>query len=144
MSVENNKLLVLRLLNEGVNQKKLGIIDEVIASDCAFHISDGQTVIGVNVVKQMITAFFDAFDGFRVTIEDIIGEDDKVVVRFFESGKHQGEFEGITPTGNEVVWVEIAIFRIENNKIVEAWTLEDKLNLMKQLGTRPPPEEIEK
>jgi predicted ester cyclase len=137
MSIESNKLLVLRLLDEGVNKKNLSIVNDVIANDCLFHGSDGQTVVGAEAVKQMISTFFNAFEDFRVTIEDIIGENDKVVVRFFESGKHKGEFEGTFPTGKEVKWQEIAIFRVVGNKIVEAWTLEDKLSLMRQLGAIP-------
>ena len=140
MSVEENKAIVSRLLEEVINQKNLTMMDEIVASNFFFHGSDGQDVSGTEVVKQMLTTFFNAFDGFRVNIEDMIGEGDKVVVRFLEIGEHQGEFEGIAPTGKEVTWLEMAIFRVVNNKIVECWTLEDRLSLMQQMGVISLPE----
>ncbi|UCG54914.1 MAG: ester cyclase [Dehalococcoidia bacterium] len=136
-SVEENKEVVRRLLHEVVNQRRLIVANEIVASECIFHGSDGQTVIGVDVMKQMLTTFFNAFDNFRVAIEDMIGEGDKIVVRFLEMGMHQGEFEGIAPTGKEVTWTEMAIFRVEKELVVEAWTLEDRLSLMQQLGAIP-------
>ena len=140
MTVEENKSVVRRLLDEVVNQRNLNVINEIVASNCVFHGSSGQEVIGTDIMKQMLTTFFDAFDNFRVNIEDIIGEADKVVVRFVEMGKHQGEFEDIAPTGKEVMWLEMAIFRVVNDKIVEGWTLEDRLSLMQQMGVISLPE----
>jgi predicted ester cyclase len=137
VSVEENKALVLRLLQEGVNQRNLTVLDEVVASKCVFHGSDGQEVSGIEVVKQVLNKYFDAFDNFHLNIRDVIEEGDKVVVRFVEIGRHRGEFEGIAPTGKEVMWMEIAIFRVTDGSIVKSWTLEDKLSLMHQLGVDP-------
>jgi len=142
--IEKNKIIVQRLLNEVINQRNLTTLDKIVKNNCVFHGSDGREVIGIEVVKQMISIFFDAFENFRVTIEEMIGEGDKVVVRFMEIGKHKGEFEGIAPTYKEVTWTEIAIFRVEKDMIVEAWTLEDRLSLMQQLGALPPTEDIGK
>ena len=140
MAVEENKAIVRRLLQEVVNQKNLTVVDEVFASNCVFHGSSGQEVSGADIMKQILTTFFDAFDNFHVNIEDMIGEGDKVVVRFVEMGRHQGAFEGIAPTGKEVMWTEMAIFRITRGRIVEGWTLEDKLSLMQQMGVISLPE----
>ena len=134
MSVEKNKEVVHCLLQEVVNQRNLTLVDEIVVGNCVFHASDGQEVNGTDVVKQMLTTFFDAFGDFHVTIKDVVGEGDKVAVRFFESGRHEGEFEGISPTGKDVMWLEMAVFRVVNGKIVEVWTLEDRLSLMRQLG----------
>ena len=113
------------------------LLDEIATSDCVIHSSDGREVSGTEVIKQMLTTFFDAFDNFHVTIEDMIGNEDKVAVRFIESGRHQSEFEGIASTGKEVMWMEMAIFQVVRGKIVEGWTVEDRLSLMQQLGAIP-------
>jgi len=112
-------------------------VDEVVAGNCVFHGGGGQEVSGAEVMKQALTTFFDAFDNFHVTIEDMVGEGDKVAVRFAETGRHQGEFDGIAPTGKEVMWTEMAIFRVAGGRIVEGWTVEDRLSLMQQLGAIP-------
>ena len=137
MSVEENKALVLRLLEEIINQKNLELVHEVIGTSCVIHASNGQEISGQEALKQALNTFFDAFAGFRIIIEDIVSEGDKVVVRFKETGIHQGEFEGIEPTGKEATWAEIAIFRIAEGRIAEGWTVEDRLYLMQQLGAIP-------
>ena len=140
MSTGENKAIVRRLLDEIVNQRNLALVDEVVAGNCVFHTAGGQEVNGPEVLKQLLTTFLDAFANFHVTIEDMIGEGDKVVVRFTETGTHQGEFEGIAPTGKQVTWAEIAIFRMAGGRIVEGWMVEDRLGLMQQMGAIPTPE----
>ena len=49
-------------------------------------------------------------------------------------GTHQGEFMGITPTGNEVTWTETHVARFENGKLVEHWGNSDDLGMMQQIG----------
>jgi predicted ester cyclase len=69
-----------------------------------------------------------------VVVEDLIAEDDKVVARCSVRGKHEGEFLGRAATGAPVGFTGIAIVRIENGKIVEAWNNFDFMNLHKQVG----------
>ena len=62
-----------------------------------------------------------AFPDARIEVEDMITEGDKVTARVAMSGTHQGEFQGIAPTGIQVQVRAIDIFRIANGKIVEHW-----------------------
>jgi predicted ester cyclase len=53
----------------------------------------------------------------------MIAEDDKVVVRGTYSAIHdRGEWLGMAPTGNRVTETVIDIYRVEEGKIVEAWS----------------------
>ena len=52
---------------------------------------------------------------------------------------HTGEFNGIPPTGKQVTWTEIHIYRLENGKIAEQWSEIDLLGLLVQLGAFPGP-----
>lgn len=54
---------------------------------------------------------------------------------------HEGEFEGIEPTGEEFEFAVMGTFRIENERVAEIWLLPDRLGLMEQLGVVEPPEE---
>jgi predicted ester cyclase len=40
----------------------------------------------------------------------------------------------IPPTGREVESTGISVYRIKGNRIAEAWTVEDELGLMRQIG----------
>ena len=62
-----------------------------------------------------------AFPDMRITVEDVIAEGDRVSARVTMRGTHQGEFQGIAPTGKRVQVKAIDIFRIADGKIVEHW-----------------------
>jgi SnoaL-like polyketide cyclase len=56
-------------------------------------------------------------------IVDMSAENDKVVVRGTYSVIHDsGEWLSMTPTGNRVTETVIDIYRVEEEKIVEAWS----------------------
>ena len=62
-----------------------------------------------------------AFPDIKVTINDLIEENDKVVFRGHFTATHLGEFVGIQPTGVKVEFEALEIFKIENYKITESW-----------------------
>lgn len=68
------------------------------------------------------------------TSEHVIAEDDLVAGRWTVSGTHEGEFEGIPPTGEEVEVPASGLFQVENGGIVEAWLTYDRLGLLQQIG----------
>src|SRR5437879_13560144 len=80
-----------------------------------------------------------AFPDGRTTIDDIITEGDKVVVRGTMTGTHSAEFMGIPATGKAVTISGIDITRFENGLSAEHWGQWDVAGLMVQLGVAPPP-----
>jgi predicted ester cyclase len=73
------------------------------------------------------------------TIEDMIAEGDKVVVRVSARGTHSGELFGIPASGRELTTTGVAILRIENGKIVEHWSEVDMMRVLVQIGAVTPP-----
>jgi hypothetical protein len=61
----------------------------------------------------------DAFPDLQITIEDLIAEGDRVVLRDTLSGKHQGELIGIPAAGKHVVWSGVWIYRLAGGRIAE-------------------------
>jgi predicted ester cyclase len=59
------------------------------------------------------------------------------VARYTWRGTHQGEFQGLSPTGRNVTVRGVGIFRIAGGKIVEEWWQEDLLGLLRQLEAIP-------
>jgi hypothetical protein len=74
------------------------------------------------------------FPDLHPTVEDLIAEGDKVVARPTIRGAHQGEYLGLPPTGKQVAFAAIAIFRVADGKIAESWILRDELSILQQLG----------
>src|ERR687895_2130393 len=81
--------------------------------------------------------------GVRFTIEDVVQADDKLVVRWTNSGTHVGDFLGIPPTNKSFSVAGIDIYRLEGGRLAEHWHVIDQLAMLQQLGTLPSPEEVD-
>ncbi len=139
MSTEQNKQLVLRWKEELWNKRNLNVVDEFCAADYIGHITGVPgPVRGREALKQLITAYFAAFD-VDDTPEFLIAEGAMVVVHDTYRFKHKGEFQGIPPTGEEASITGTDIYRIVDGKILEQWVEGDMLGLMQQLGVIPTP-----
>ncbi len=126
MSAEENKVLVRREQEELWNHTgNLDAAQELFAPD------------QVEAAKQEAADFRQGFPDVVSTIEDLIAEGDKVVARWRARATHQGTYMGIPPTGKEVEFTGISVYRIEAGRIAESWNEEDELGLMRQLGAVP-------
>src|SRR5215469_7679539 len=132
MSLEENKH-VIRHFFEGVNARDMGAF-EIFAPDAVHHNPFPGTPPGREGNQQGMMLLFAAFPDWQTTIEDVIAEGDKVVVRMTQRGTHQGTFSGLSATGKQVTVAGIAIFRLRHGQIVEEWLVTDQLSAMQQLG----------
>lgn len=122
MSIQENKALVRRLIEELWNQGDEAAIERFIAP------------VLQEPVRQHYVELVEAFSDLRVTIEDIIAEADIVAARLMVSGKHdKGAFAGQPPTGKHVSYGSFRFYRVEAGKIVESWAMQDRLGLLEQL-----------
>ena len=139
MAVEENKALVRREMAELFNHTgNLDAVEEIIAPDyVSYEPTSGQTR-GIEGARQFAATFRQAFPDLENTIEDMVVEGDKVVVRFKARGTHDGETEAFGPaTGRRMEITGITIKRVSEGKIAEAWTNFDALSMMQQLGMIP-------
>ncbi len=142
MSTEQNKALFRRFMEEVFNRRNTSLIDELLAPDFVEReeLPPGMPA-GREGVKQLTAMFHRAFPDFKVTLDDMIAEGDKVVVRSTWSGTHKGEFMGIPPTSKKVSFGVIDIIRMAGGKAVEHWGQMDSMGMMQQLGVVPAPAE---
>ena len=138
MSTEDNKTLMRRFFEEVYTKKNLAAIDAFIAPNHIDHaVSAADSPVGPEGSRQLIGMMLTAFPDMHVTVEDMIAEGNKVVVRFTERGTQQGAFGSIPPTGKQVAVSTIDIVRIEGGKIAEEWGIDDMLGMLQQLGLVP-------
>ena len=139
---EENKALARRSW-EVVTQESLNTLEdalaEVYADDIVMH-EAGEDVVGIQGLAQFVSMMRSALPDLRITIEDDMSEGDKVVTRWIAQGTHQGELMGAAPTGNRVTATGITIHRVEEDKIVEEWSIWDALGVMHQIGAVPSPQ----
>jgi steroid delta-isomerase-like uncharacterized protein len=135
---EQNKNLERRLFDQVYNRGDFTVVDELIARDYLGHSpTPGTENRGRESFKQFYATLRQAFPDLRFTIEDLIAEGDKVVVRWTARGTFAGEFQGIPPNGNHGAITGITIDRIAGGKVVECWTNADDLGMMQLLGFVP-------
>jgi steroid delta-isomerase-like uncharacterized protein len=134
---EENKELLRRWFDEVWNKGRADAIDEMFDENGIAHgLSDdpSQPIKGPSGFRPFYTMFRQAFPNMTIVIEDMIAEGDKVVARCSVRGKHEGEFMGRAATQSPVEFTGIAIVRIDNGKIVEAWNNFDFMTMYKQVG----------
>ena len=134
MSVKDNKALVHSVV-EFANQRDLPAFWKPFAPESVVH--DTTHDMSLKQFKQHTTMVFAAFPDFDWTIEDMVGEGDKVVFRSTFRGTHKGELASIAPAGKKVDITLMQIARIVNGKVVEFWHYPDELGLRRQLGDIP-------
>jgi steroid delta-isomerase-like uncharacterized protein len=145
MSAEENKGLLRREVEELYNHTgNLDAVEEIFAPNYVSHEPTSGETRGIEGARQFAATFRQAFPDLQCTIEDMVAEGDKVVMRFRSSGTHQGETEAFgPPTGKRMEMTGVTIKRVSEGKIVEAWTNFDAMGMMHQLGMVPEPLQAE-
>ncbi len=139
MSIEANKEVVNRFIEEVQNQHRMEVVDELFAADYSDHASGPGIVPGKEGFKQFFGMMVQAFPDLHATIHDQIGEGDKVVTRKTFKGTQKGEYMGLPPSGKQIELSVIDIFRVVDGRLAEHWMQADLLGMMQQLGIAPPP-----
>jgi predicted ester cyclase len=112
-------------------------IDELVEPDATIRTPLPGDATGAEVLGQVWAVLLRAFPDLHLTVEDLIGEEDKVVARIVVTGTHLGEYMGREPTGKSIAYDEIFIFRFASGRVVETWGVVDVFSQMKQLGVIP-------
>lgn len=80
-------------------------------------------------IREMV----EIYGEFSLEIQESLVQGNKVYVRWRQIGTHVGEIDGYQPTGLPVIQIASAVYRIEDEKIVEYWIQIDRLGIQKQL-----------
>lgn len=137
MSLDENKALA-RSWNEEIWSKgNLSVLDEFLAPNFVFNYAPPGMVPNKEAYKLAVNMYHSACPDMYYEIEDIIGEGDKVAVRWVGRGTQNGEIMGIAPTGKSVTVTGISILQIVEGKIVKEWTEMDTMGVLQQLGAFP-------
>ena len=136
MSLEQNKALVRRFVEEVQSQHNLAALDELFSPHFVDHsgMTNPPTREGS---RQFFTMMFAAFPDMHFTIRQQIAEGDKVLTHKTLHATHQGPFMGIPPTNNQIAIDVMDIFTVAGGMITEHWTVGDMLGMMRQLGVVP-------
>jgi predicted ester cyclase len=116
MNSEDSKAFVRRHFEEFVNRQDLSAAERNFAAEYQVHGTDVPPDLppGPSGPKQYLAAAFQRFPDIHVTIEDIIAEGDRVVVRNTWRATDQ-------KAGQKIEFSGIVIWRISQGKLAERW-----------------------
>jgi steroid delta-isomerase-like uncharacterized protein len=135
-----NKAILERLhraLNSGDEALISTTIDEIFHPDVRIGTPLPVEASGAQTLKLVWTTLLRAYPDLHVAVQDMFGEDDRVVSRNTVTGTHRGEYLGVPPTGRFVTYDEMIIVRFADGRIAETWGVVDLLSQLKQLGAVP-------
>jgi steroid delta-isomerase-like uncharacterized protein len=136
--LEENKALVLRAL-ENPSTGNWTEFKALHTSDFLYHSPIGSEPMKLEEFMEFTRDLYTNFPDWHGTIEDVIAEGGKVVVRGIFQGTNKGDIEelGIIATGKEVTLPVIFIFRIADGKIAELWQEYNMMSFVQQLRDMP-------
>lgn len=113
---EKMKQFIRNHFEEFVNRRNLEVADVNFAPDFVDHGSDVPpgTPPGPQGAKQYVGGALKRFPDMHVTVEDVIAEGDKVVVRNTWQGTDRN-------SGKKLRFGGIVIWRVSEGKITERW-----------------------
>lgn len=140
MSVEHNKRLIQRLMDEGHNRQDAAAAAAFYTEDASNHLR----TVGRAGMKEMFETLYSVFLDFHYHIEESTAEDNRVVCKVTMSGTHRGQpkvreaFSGmlndVAPTGKAVRVLQFHSFHIREGRIAAHAAVRDDMGMVQQLG----------
>jgi len=139
----DSETLARRFFEDLLNQADSAAVDELLGPSFVFNVSatfasPPATVPGGDAFRDYVGGVHASFPDVHYTVNDVEVGSNEVVARWVVSGTHLGDFQGIPATGAPFTDVQgISVFRIEEGRIAEGWTVVDMSGLLSQLGVLP-------
>ncbi|MBP3752823.1 MAG: ester cyclase [Pyramidobacter sp.] len=115
----NNKDLIKYFYEVIVSEHRLDELPKYISEHCAAKNGEKSVFLGLEGMKQHISALKKTYPDLTLKVIRQFAEDDYVISELIMKGTHQGQFLGITPTGHVLTIAGINIDKVSEGKIVE-------------------------
>jgi steroid delta-isomerase-like uncharacterized protein len=130
----NNYKKDAALWYEAFTNKDPALLDRILHEPWVDIPSSPGTPAGPEGVKPLLARLTTTFPDLKLTIEDILQEGDKVVVRARMAGTQKETFMSF-PSKNRKMDIQVVdIHEFKDGKIVRTWHTEDWMSGLRQLG----------
>jgi steroid delta-isomerase-like uncharacterized protein len=134
-SVKANERVVEAFLQDVVNEHNGDHAANYMNPDMQWYGGTVGTVTGRANVAGLFADVVAAFPDAHITINDIFGQRDQVVVRVVVSGTQEGAILGIPASGRHVQWDGVDVYRLSDSKISNIWAGDDWTAILNDTGT---------
>ena len=121
MTPEANKAIIRRIFTEIIPSGDTAAMRELTAPEWVDHDPLPGQPAGPEGPAYVASTLHTAHPDLRFTIEDLVADADRVVIRWRMRGTNTGPLRGRPPTGQPVELAAIAIFRLADGRIAERW-----------------------
>jgi steroid delta-isomerase-like uncharacterized protein len=120
---EENEVLAHRFHMDIFQKKDLSTADEILATDFIWRNPQipSELTHGPESVKKIASTVVDSMPDLKITHDETISKNDKVMIRWTITGTTRKELFGIPASDKLITIVGFDLFRIYNGKIVEMW-----------------------
>ena len=113
MGTSNTDRLLQRFAVDPWSRGDLSGLDETVDAD--YVVEPG---MGLDDLKGVIRTYRDAFPDLTLTVHETVTEGDTIAYRWEMVGTHQGEYQGIAPTGRRVTASGMTFLELRDGKVV--------------------------
>lgn len=128
-----NKEVIRTLYEACLNKRAYELLPTLVSTDYAGPQGERGPEGMAATIKPLIAAFPD----MRWTIDDLLADGEKVVVRWIWHGTQSADFRGFPNSGNAVTNHAIAIYELRKGKIIGVHMESDRLGFFTQIGVVP-------
>jgi predicted ester cyclase len=114
LTLEEMKAFVRRHFDDFVNRQQSEVALQNFSADFLDHDEPGGAVVGPLAAKTMMEHAYQRWPDLQVSVEDILAESDKVMVRNVWTATDKS-------TGKKIQFGGFVLWRFANRKIVERW-----------------------
>jgi predicted ester cyclase len=123
---------------EAYNIGNLDVLDDIAAPDfVAYHFSVPEPIRGIEAYKKRIIDIRAGFPDFEMESEGLIVEGERSAAMYRWMGTHDGEYNGLAPTGTKVEVTAATVSEMRDGELVEFHIFGDRMDLLEQLGMMP-------
>lgn len=133
-SIEERNEQVVREALDAIDHLDFERLTELFAEDFVVRFVGSPDRVGRDVTFDLIRGTYASFPDQTHVIDEVIAAGNRVVVRLRYEGSHEGEYDGIAPTGSRFDYAGIQIYTVIDGVARDVWILDDGLTFMSQLG----------
>jgi steroid delta-isomerase-like uncharacterized protein len=130
---ERNKAVVRQLYEEVLNNRRVDLLAELVAEDGEDCRGGNHWVPGREGFRQHVEWLHRAVGDARVTVTDLVAEDDRVIAFWRLEGVQLGELFGAPATGKRFRGDSISWLTLRDGRIVGYGVLPDRDQFRRQL-----------
>ena len=131
--IETNKAAIRSIYEVCLNTGNMESLAQLISPDFVGVNAD----IGPEGFAATLMGLRSGFPDIQYTVEDVIGDNDRVAVRWIWTGTHKNDFRGFMATNATMRNSGVSIYQMREGKIFRAWIETDRLGFLLQIGALP-------